>query len=51
MGANGPPSLEEADMSVAETIRVEYKCTDCTEADAKEFHDHIAKHLMRAGGG
>jgi hypothetical protein len=50
VGANGPPSLEEADMSVAETIRVEYKCTECTEADAKEFHDHIAKHLIRAGG-
>lgn len=31
--------------------RVEYKCTGCTEAEAKEFQDHIAKHLMRAGGG
>jgi hypothetical protein len=30
--------------------RVEYKCTGCTEADAKEFQDIIAKHLMRAGG-
>lgn len=31
--------------------RVEYECTGCTEAEAKEFQDNIAKHLMRAGGG
>ncbi len=31
--------------------RVEYTCSDCTEAEAKEFQEHMAKHLMRAGGG
>lgn len=31
--------------------RVEYTCSGCTEDEAKAFHDHMAKHLMRAGGG
>lgn len=31
--------------------RVEYTCSGCTEAEAKEFQEHMAKHLMRAGGG
>ena len=31
--------------------RVEYKCTGCTEAEAKEFQNDMAKHLMRGGGG
>lgn len=31
--------------------RVDYTCTGCTEAEAKEFQEHIAKHLMRVGGG
>jgi hypothetical protein len=30
--------------------RVDLKATGCTEAEAMEFHDHIAKHLMRVGG-
>ena len=31
--------------------RVEYTCTGCTEDEAKEFQDRMAKHLMRVGGG
>ena len=29
---------------------VEYKCTGYTEAEFKEFHDNIIKHLAVAGG-
>ena len=30
---------------------VEVTCIGCTEAEAKEFQDHLSKHLMRGGGG
>ena len=30
--------------------RVDYSCSGCSEAEAKELHEHIVSHLLPAGG-
>ena len=30
--------------------RVDYSCSGCSEAEAKELHEHVVQHLLPAGG-